>query len=558
MTVTAQSADGVQHQFPDGTDPAVIDRVMKSYATGGQSTPATAPQGNADLGSMSGQAMDQMTGGLSQKANAGLLGLIQGGIVDPAMGRGFNVGGRYNDVLNMQRNNQAAYNTQNPGKAALGNAMGVGAGLMLMPSIGTGVKGAAMTGAAYGGLLGAAQDGGTVQEHVKNAGIGAAAGGAGGFALGLAAKGIGKLITPFMVPAENAAAADILKNAGVDVSAGQKTGSDWLKYRESMLGSQSFNETQASQFTKAALAKVGENADRALPEVMQNIDSRIGGQFEKLAANTAIVPDATNGFKNWHGLADDVNQTVADYVANTGQSALPRVTQKAQDILDKMKAGQIDGSAYKSIRSDLSRFSAQTSQPEAKMAARGLIDALDTGMGNSLDPSMKGAWNSVRNDYRNFLVLQRASTGAGSDAAKGIISPSALRNATVNVQGRKNYAFGKGDFANLARAGETVLKPLPNSGTAQRLSALAPSGLGALLGGAYGAHHDGIWGGAIGAGVGAMAGRELLGRLLMSRTGQAYLANQLVQGGPLLGQLETATGKVGGLLGYDAYSAFSH
>ena len=30
--ITAQSADGTQHQFPDGTDPAVIDKVMKAYA----------------------------------------------------------------------------------------------------------------------------------------------------------------------------------------------------------------------------------------------------------------------------------------------------------------------------------------------------------------------------------------------------------------------------------------------------------------------------------------------------------------------------------------------
>jgi len=33
MSVTAVSADGVQHQFPDGTDPSVIDKVMKDYAT---------------------------------------------------------------------------------------------------------------------------------------------------------------------------------------------------------------------------------------------------------------------------------------------------------------------------------------------------------------------------------------------------------------------------------------------------------------------------------------------------------------------------------------------
>lgn len=39
MSIIAQSADGVQHQFPDGTDPAVIDRVMKGYATQGKAAP---------------------------------------------------------------------------------------------------------------------------------------------------------------------------------------------------------------------------------------------------------------------------------------------------------------------------------------------------------------------------------------------------------------------------------------------------------------------------------------------------------------------------------------
>lgn len=32
MSIQAQSADGVMHEFPDGTDDAVIDKVMKSYA----------------------------------------------------------------------------------------------------------------------------------------------------------------------------------------------------------------------------------------------------------------------------------------------------------------------------------------------------------------------------------------------------------------------------------------------------------------------------------------------------------------------------------------------
>src|SRR5437762_7223082 len=36
----AQSADGVLHDFPEGTDPSVIDRTMKAYAQAHQPAPA--------------------------------------------------------------------------------------------------------------------------------------------------------------------------------------------------------------------------------------------------------------------------------------------------------------------------------------------------------------------------------------------------------------------------------------------------------------------------------------------------------------------------------------
>jgi hypothetical protein len=36
VTIQAQSFDGAIHQFPDGTDPAVIDRVVKQYTLSGQ------------------------------------------------------------------------------------------------------------------------------------------------------------------------------------------------------------------------------------------------------------------------------------------------------------------------------------------------------------------------------------------------------------------------------------------------------------------------------------------------------------------------------------------
>lgn len=43
MTITAQSADGTLHQFPDGTDPAVVDRAMKDYASQGAAPVPAAP-----------------------------------------------------------------------------------------------------------------------------------------------------------------------------------------------------------------------------------------------------------------------------------------------------------------------------------------------------------------------------------------------------------------------------------------------------------------------------------------------------------------------------------
>lgn len=41
--ITANAPDGTKHIFPDGTDPAVIDRVMKQYITGKADTTATPP-----------------------------------------------------------------------------------------------------------------------------------------------------------------------------------------------------------------------------------------------------------------------------------------------------------------------------------------------------------------------------------------------------------------------------------------------------------------------------------------------------------------------------------
>ena len=61
----------------------------------------------------------------------------------------------------------------------------------------------------------------------------------------------------------------------------------------------------------------------------------------------------------------------------------------------------------------------------------------------------------------------------GRRGARGITRSAqalARKNGDTVTQNRRAYARGQGDFADLARAGEGVMKPLPNSGTAPRQS----------------------------------------------------------------------------------------
>lgn len=73
-------------------------------------------------------------------------------------------------------------------------------------------------------------------------------------------------------------------------------------------------------------------------------------------------------------------------------------------------------------------------------------ESLDDAMQRSIaqnNPRDLGGWQQARRQYRNMLVVEKAATGAGENAALGLISPSQLRNATVQ-QGRRAFARGLG------------------------------------------------------------------------------------------------------------------
>ena len=122
---------------------------------------------NPDLSggwSMGNEAMDFMTQGLSSKMNAAGGSLIDS-TIGAIKGDGFNYSDNYNKHLQFQREMQSDYGEKNPARAGVGKAAGLGLSVVAAPVIGSGLKGAAATGAAYGSLFGAGQDADSISER---------------------------------------------------------------------------------------------------------------------------------------------------------------------------------------------------------------------------------------------------------------------------------------------------------------------------------------------------------------------------------------------------------
>jgi hypothetical protein len=332
-----------------------------------------------------------------------------------------------------------------------------------------------------------------------------------------------RLVTPLPISPERSAMTSALAREGIELTAGQKTGSERLRYMESELGGaagQRMMERQGEQFTRATLKRAGIDADRALPEVIDGAFKRIGDQFDSMAAKTKIPLDAQ--------LQDDMLKVVTDYqgAVGTPAPALERLMNRTAELAGKN--GVLEGEAYQNLRSEMGSLSSKADGP-TKQALRELQDTLDDAVERNMPQQFMDAWREARGQYRNMLVIEKAATGAGEAAAQGLISPSQLRNATVQ-QSRRGYARGQGDFAELARSGEAVLKPLPQSGTAPRTAARAafgslPTVAGALAGNSLMPGTGALLGGAAGAAAPFLIGRALLG------PARGYLGNQMVSSG---------------------------
>ena len=331
---------------------------------------------------------------------------------------------------------------------------------------------------------------------------------AGGFAGAMSPTAAARAVTPFPASLPRQRAVDALAAEGVtSLTAGQRTGNKSLMYAEDVLGNapgagqSAANITREGQeqFTRAAMRRAGQGLEDATPETLAANNARLGNQFEELSMRNTLHPD---------------NQFITDLVgAVRPYRNVPPSQQRAtvqgyiDDILEHVNNGSMSGAEYQRMRSRLSAQSHRLrgSDPDLAEALRGMRNALDAAMGRSIVGPDQALWQQSRREWGAQKNIEKAASRAGEITAEGQITPSNLRNV-VSANNRGAYARGEGDFAELARAGENAMKPLPNSGTAQRNLATD---------------------------IFKLPLTATVGRALMSPLAQRYLGNQMLAGANL-------------------------
>lgn len=318
---------------------------------------------------------------------------------------------------------------------------------------------------------------------------------------------------------------NVLNEAGVPTTAGQRTGSKGLKLAEEELGggaTQRISEAQDEAFTQAAGREAGMNTPRLSQPAFREAYREVDDTFTNLANRTHLPLDQ----QLQNDLLDIVTrQQQAGIVASGPEDAMNLIAQLAGQ-----NGGVLTGTAYRNITTQLRQL-AETN-PALSGTIREMRQALDSNIERNIDPALRTAWREARTRYANLMVMQDAATKAGADTAEGLIKPHQLRSAVDENVSDRHILSGDSRLGNLARAGSNVMAPLANSNTAarQRVQALGATVL-ALMGGAAGGGTANVPGALKGAAIGMAAGVAaplVVGRALMSRPVQAYLSNQVM------------------------------
>jgi len=482
MTIKAVSADGVAHEFPDGTPQEVIDAAMKSYA---RSRPvAERPSSPGALGTVA-DIVEGLYLGARQPLDTAAMRLEQ---AFPSVSRfGANLGfaPSATDILAEQNILRA----QSPAKISqiVGNVAGVapfivaGGGSVAPATFG----GSAVTGGATSALLSQAE---TPTEFAGETATGA------GF--GVVGKGVGDFFGGVIAP-KVTEGVRTLTDLGVRLTPGAILGATDTAFGrganmlESALTSipglgaliSQARGTVPEDFEKAAVTKLADFINVPVPKDLSGdravswVKKSISNKFNDLVPNLDMALPA-----NWRNETLDIFSSLNLPTSRKGllDDFLSTVSQNVEAVADIQ--GRISGRNLQNALSSLSdtaRTFMKSDDGFERRVGSGLAQVrswmLDTLA--EQNPAQADELLRLNKAWNAQTVLDKAVGYAGNT-----VSPTSLNRAVKSLSGGKIGGF----FEDLTRAGMELPKGLAESGTFPRLATAQLLGLaGAGAGGTY-------------------------------------------------------------------------
>lgn len=264
-----------------------------------------------------------------------------------------------------------------------------------------------------------------------------------------------------------------LEDAGVTLSAGDRTGSKALQWMEDAAGKvpygRDLKEESRAQLNKAMFDKAGvgslldKETKQFTPDTFEKGDANFSHWYKALndSSHVAYTPQFGNElgkiekqYDLWTNSGVDKKKAVTDWF------------EKLRDI--GVNGGKLSGPDAQAWRSDLAgeRKRLRNSADSPEFAAfDSMVKLMDNSLNENTPAHLQAARDKVNRAYSNYKLLESAAGTAGSN--KGYISPA---NARSMAKQRNLTAYNRGtsDIGELAKAAEAVMKEKPSSGTAER------------------------------------------------------------------------------------------
>jgi hypothetical protein len=279
-----------------------------------------------------------------------------------------------------------------------------------------------------------------------------------GVASGLGALGRGVVASK---PVQDLMAA--AERAGIRLTPSQLSDSSFVRTVSSALnklpftGAEKVAQTQRAGFNRAVSRTFGEDAPAINSEVYGAAKRRIGGQFDQITARNQLPlgPEVTAGLR-------EVGEEASKFA---GADVDRAVTSAIDEVLAKAENGVLPGKAYQSLDSRLGKIM-KAGGEKAHFVGQ-LRDVLRQGMDNSISATDRAAWGTAREQYKNLKTIRDL---VSKETADGISPSQLMGRVNATGAGKEAMASGRGGtLGELAKLGQKIKDPVPDSGTAQRL-----------------------------------------------------------------------------------------